>query len=66
MFNYRISEAGLVLLVMLSPSNGRICTLITSERWQEDSPLSIDAQREGLSDEFVKLGARCRAVVPSF
>ncbi|KAJ5225301.1 hypothetical protein N7468_006526 [Penicillium chermesinum] len=44
MSNDKISQADLFLL----------------ERWQEDSPLGTDAQREQLFDEFVKLGLRGR------
>jgi hypothetical protein len=32
------------------------------ERWKEDSPLSLDAQREKLFAEFVSLGVKGRQV----
>lgn len=32
------------------------------ERWQEDSPLSIEAQRQQIFSEFIQLGVRGREV----
>ncbi|OOQ89021.1 hypothetical protein PEBR_10297 [Penicillium brasilianum] len=60
MAEFFISQADLFLLV--GPLNQFVCAILTEsqENWQEDSPLSIDAQREQIFAKWVALGVRDR------